>query len=106
MNHIFMLDLSDCRRYNSKYSEEVVYMAFTVIMNVLAFGIALSVLSGALTLLILLPQFIYQIPYNFWCGYVHANEKYPATKERGIFRNTINATKLYKHWIFHKELDF
>ena len=80
-------------------------MTFTVMMNVLAICIALAVLSGALTLLILLPQFIYQLPYNFWCGYVHASDKYPATKERGILRNTIHATKLYKHWIFHKELD-
>ena len=81
-------------------------MAFTFCINLLAFGIALCVLAGALTLLILLPQFVYQIPYCLWCGYVNADNIYPATKDCGIMRNTINATKLYKHWIFHKELDF
>lgn len=80
-------------------------MAFTFCINMLAFGIALCVLVAALTLLILLPQFVYQIPYNFWCGYTNAEVVYPATKGCGIMRNTKNATKLYKHWIFHTELD-
>lgn len=80
-------------------------MAFTFCIYLLAFGIALCVLVAALTLIILLPLFVYQIPYNFWYGYINADSLYPATKGCGIMRNTINATKLYKHWIFHKELD-
>lgn len=80
-------------------------MAFTFCIYLLAFGIALCVLVGILTLIILLPLFIYQIPYDFWCGYINASDKYPKTKNRGILHSTINATKLYKHWIFHKELD-
>lgn len=81
-------------------------MAFTFCIYLLAFGIALCVLVAALTLIILLPLFVYQIPYHFWCGYINASDKYPETQNQGILHGTINATKLYKHWIFHKELDF
>lgn len=80
-------------------------MAYPFIINILAFGIALCVIVGALALLILLPQFVFQIPYCLWCGYVNADIRYPATKNCGIMHNTVNAAKLYKHWIFHKELD-
>lgn len=81
-------------------------MAFAVCLKVLAFGIALCVLVFGVMMLILLPQFIYQIPYYLWCGAVNADEQYPVTKDSGILRNNVYATKLYKHWILHTELDF
>lgn len=77
--------------------------AATFCLYVIFIGICAGVV---ISILVVLPQFLYQLPYVAWVGFTDANAKYPATKNSGFFKDTINATKLYKHWIFHTKLDF
>ena len=77
--------------------------AATYCLYVIVFGIALGVV---ISVIVVIPQFLYQLPYLVWAGYTDASSVYPATKNCGFFQDTINATKLYKHWIFHSRLDF
>lgn len=77
--------------------------AAAVCLYVILFGIC----AGAVvSILVVLTQFLYQLPYTVWAGWTDADTRYPATKGCGFFRDTVNATKLYKHWIFHGRLDF
>lgn len=77
--------------------------AATICLYIIFFGICAG---AAVSILVVFPQFLYQLPYVVWAGYTDAGSKYPATKDCGFFRDTINATILYKHWIFHSKLDF
>lgn len=78
-------------------------LAANVCLGVLLFGFVLGIL---VSIIVVIPQFLYQIPYHAWVGYTDANSVYPVIKDCSFFRDTINATKLYKHWIFHSRLDF
>lgn len=68
--------------------------------------VSACVIVFLLSLLLVLLQLIYQLPYLVWVGWTGKSTSFPSAKERPFFSDTIYATKLYIHWIFHKELDF
>lgn len=53
--------------------------------------------------LLLIPLVIYCIPYNLWLGIKNEDGKYLEKKDTYIFRQTIDATKVYLSWITRKE---
>ena len=81
-------------------------MAFMFMWYLVVASISLGVLIFGIGLLIMLPLFIYSFPYIWWTGWTNSKSKYPKTANNGLLAATVNATKLYKHWIFHKELEF
>lgn len=77
--------------------------AAAVCLYIIFFGIC----AGAVvSILVVFTQFLYQLPYTIWVGFTDANTRYPATRDCSFFRDTVNATRLYKHWLFHSRLDF
>lgn len=85
-------------------------MACTVCIYVICFGIMLSFVLGiiltAIGFLIILMQFIYQLPFAVWAGWTQADIVFPEGKRSQFVWQTVYATRLYKHWLFHKELEF
>ena len=81
-------------------------MAFMFMWYLVVGSICISVLIFGIGLLIMLPLFIYSIPYIWWAGWTNSESKYPKTANNGLLATAVNATKLYKHWIFHTELKF
>lgn len=85
-------------------------MAFTFCLYMIAFGIALSflicligtVIIAAIFLLLLL----YEFPYLVWAGWTGKAVSCPDLMYCSVFKDTVHATKLYKHWLFHTELGF
>ena len=49
---------------------------------------------------------LYIIPYSCWLGCQMAEGRYLDQKDIGLGKSFRYASKLYKHWIFRKELDF
>lgn len=49
---------------------------------------------------------IYIAPYSLWLGCQIAEGRYLEQKDIGLGKSFRYASKLYKHWIFRKELDF
>jgi hypothetical protein len=81
-------------------------MAFMAMWYLVVAGVCISVLVLGIGILLILPLFIYSFPYLVWSGWTDSRSKYPKTSTHSILASTANATKLYKHWIFHKELEF
>lgn len=85
-------------------------MAFTFCLYIIAFGVALSFLVclilTAVFIAIILLQMLYQLPYLVWASWTGKFALRPDLKKCSVFKDTIHATKLYKHWIFHTELGF
>lgn len=61
-------------------------------------------IGAILSFIILVPLFIYTIPYSWWAG--GKEFLYPETKEKNFFHVVRNATRLYKAWITHTEPKF
>lgn len=62
-------------------------------------GAGIGILFG----LLLIPLCIYCIPYYLWLGIKNDEGKYLEKKDTYIFRQTIDATKVYISWITRKE---
>ncbi len=77
--------------------------AAAVCLYVIFSGVCIGTVAS---ILVVFTQFLYQLPYTVWAGFTGADTRYPAIKDCSFFKSTVNATRLYKHWIFHKKLDF
>ena len=74
----------------------MILVMFKVAVFALCVGVAVSVI-------ILLPVFLYTIPYDLWIGFQNNKGKQMDKKKEGVFRSAKNSTKLYKAWILRKE---
>lgn len=85
-------------------------MAFTFCLYMIAFCVAFSFLVCSIITVIfiavLLLQLLYQFPYLVWAGWTGKAISHPDLMNCSVFKDTVHATKLYKHWIFHTELGF
>lgn len=77
----------------------MILVMFKVAIFALCVGVVVS-------LVILLPLFLYSIPYDLWIGFQNNKGKQLDKKKEGVFRSAKNATKLYKAWILRQEPTF
>lgn len=73
------------------------------LLNLLFFTFCAGI---AISLIILIPLFIYAIPYSFWCGTLKGKKLVKNAKKESFFKTVKNATILYKSWILKKEPKF
>ena len=85
-------------------------MAFTFCLYMIAFCVAFGFLICLIGTLIIAAIFLllllYEFPYLVWAGWTGKFALRPDLKKCSVFKDTIHATKLYKHWLFHTELGF
>lgn len=74
-----------------------------VMIKVLVFALCLGAI---VSVLVLVPLFLYALPYDLWIGSQNTRGKQLDKKKEGIFRAARNATKLYKAWITRREPTF
>lgn len=79
---------------------------FFICSVVLGVGVAICLAFLIFSALFAIVQLIYQFPYLIWAAWTGKAASCPEIKEHKLLRDTKFATKLYLHWIFHKELDF
>ncbi|PYG86739.1 hypothetical protein LY28_02765 [Ruminiclostridium sufflavum DSM 19573] len=69
---------------------------FIVMLKVIIFALCLG---AVVSILILVPTFIYTIPYTLWVGHENLVGRQKDKCKESIFSAAKNATKLYKSWI-------
>lgn len=66
-----------------------------------------AICAGAvISVLVLVPLFIYGIPYILWVGNENTKGKQLDKKKEGFWRTVKNATHLYGCWIRRKKPSF
>ncbi|EPR07761.1 hypothetical protein [Ruminiclostridium papyrosolvens] len=74
-----------------------------VMLKVLVFALC----AGAIvSVVILIPTFLYTIPYTLWVGRENTMGRHKDKSKESIFRAARNATKLYKSWITRQKPTF
>ena len=73
------------------------------ILNLLFFTFCAGVV---ISLIVVVPLFIYTIPYSFWCGTLKGKKLMTNFEKQSFFKGVKNATTLYKSWILKKEPKF
>lgn len=71
-----------------------------VMLHVLIFALC----AGAvIAVVILVPTFLYTIPYTLWIGHENTMGRQKDKDKEKLFRAAKNATRLYKAWITRRE---
>lgn len=77
----------------------IIFSILSILFTIFCFGVVLA-------LVIVIPLFIYSIPYALWCGTLNGKRILKDSKKESFFRTVRNATILYKSWILKKEPKF
>lgn len=77
----------------------IIFSIFGILFSIFSFGIVLA-------LIIVVPLFIYAIPYSIWCGTLNGKRIVKNFEKQSFFKTIKNATILYKSWILKKEPKF
>jgi len=77
-----------------------------VIFVVIMFFVFILCLGFILSVIIVVPLFLYSIPYCLWVGFQNTAGRHLDKKKEGFWRGTRNATRLYKSWITRREPTF
>lgn len=72
---------------------------FITALHILIWALAAGFL---VSIIVFVPMTVYIIPYCLWLGFQNNKGKYKELKDGNIFWMAVNATILYKSWIFHK----
>ena len=77
---------------------------FGAIIGMMCISLIIGITAS---ILIFVPLCIYVIPYAWWAGGYEVRKVYGnKIKTTSFFKDIHNATILYKHWLFNKELTF
>lgn len=71
----------------------------------MGYGLVIGVGIGlAIGVVVVVPTLVYAIPYALWLGWHCGENGIPrsAGKNGNLFKQALNATKLYRSWITHK----
>jgi hypothetical protein len=80
-----------------------------VLISTMIHVLVFALCAGAvISVLVLVPTFLYTIPYTLWVGAQQTKGKHKDKLQKGqsIFRAAKDATKLYKAWISKSEPTF
>lgn len=69
--------------------------AFYILFFALAVGFSVSII-------VFVPLTIFIIPFCLWVGFQNNKGQYKELKTGNVFHMAMNASILYKSWIFHK----
>lgn len=71
----------------------------TVLFYILLFVLACVGLGVVIGLVLLIPQFLFAIPYIWWMDDQQKAGRYKNINTDSLFKNTANAARTYKAWL-------